>query len=89
MLLKHFIKKHWQEGEESFELPAVSSEEKVCRFAVAEWVCVLYSVIPQDIFILLEGIKTFKVHCLVWQQTFLVLLSYSPFLVVLCIVYIS
>ncbi|XP_024956859.1 uncharacterized protein LOC102610802 isoform X3 [Citrus sinensis] len=28
VLLKHFIKKHWQEGEESFELPAVSSEEK-------------------------------------------------------------
>lgn len=71
MLLKHFIKKHWQEGEESFELPAVSSEEKVCRFAVAEWVCVLYSVIPQDIFILLEGIKTFKVHCLVCSKPFL------------------
>lgn len=28
VLLKHFIKKHWLEGEESFELPAVSSEEK-------------------------------------------------------------
>ncbi|XP_065880084.1 uncharacterized protein [Euphorbia lathyris] len=28
VLLKQFIKKHWQEGEESFEHPAVSSEEK-------------------------------------------------------------
>ncbi|KAJ4710633.1 importin-9-like [Melia azedarach] len=28
VLLKHFIKKHWQEGEESFEHPAVSNEEK-------------------------------------------------------------
>lgn len=89
MLLKHFIKKHWQEGEESFELPAVSSEEKVFWFAVAEWVCVLYSVFPQNVFILLEGIKTFKVHHLVWQQIFPVLLSCSPFMVVLCIVYVS
>ncbi|XP_038707498.1 importin-9 [Tripterygium wilfordii] len=28
VLLKHFIKKHWQEGSESFEHPPVSSEEK-------------------------------------------------------------
>ncbi|XP_021910212.1 importin-9 [Carica papaya] len=28
VLLKQFIKKHWQEGEDSFEHPAVSSEEK-------------------------------------------------------------
>ncbi|XP_030449726.1 uncharacterized protein LOC115672097 isoform X1 [Syzygium oleosum] len=29
VLLKQFIKKHWQEGEDSFEHPAVSSDEKV------------------------------------------------------------
>ncbi|OMO75449.1 hypothetical protein CCACVL1_16170 [Corchorus capsularis] len=29
LLLKQFIKKHWQEGDESFEHPAVSSDEKV------------------------------------------------------------
>eukprot|EP00257_Ricinus_communis_P024919 XP_025012333.1 importin-9 isoform X1 [Ricinus communis] len=28
VLLKQFIKKHWQEGDDSFEHPAVSSEEK-------------------------------------------------------------
>ncbi|EOY01489.1 ARM repeat superfamily protein isoform 4 [Theobroma cacao] len=28
VLLKHFIKKHWHEGDESFEHPAVSSDEK-------------------------------------------------------------
>ncbi|KAB1206509.1 Importin-9 [Morella rubra] len=28
VLLKQFIKKHWQEGEDSFEYPAVSSDEK-------------------------------------------------------------
>ncbi|KAJ9163429.1 hypothetical protein P3X46_023097 [Hevea brasiliensis] len=28
VLLKQFIKKHWQEGEDSFEHPAVSNEEK-------------------------------------------------------------
>ncbi|GAV80225.1 IBN_N domain-containing protein [Cephalotus follicularis] len=28
VLLKQFIKKHWQEGDESFEHPVVSSEEK-------------------------------------------------------------
>ncbi|XP_044490398.1 importin-9 isoform X2 [Mangifera indica] len=28
VLLKHFIKKHWQEDDESFEHPVVSSEEK-------------------------------------------------------------
>ncbi|TXG56751.1 hypothetical protein EZV62_018064 [Acer yangbiense] len=28
VLLKHFIKKHWQEGDQSFEHPVVSSEEK-------------------------------------------------------------
>ncbi|GLT34537.1 hypothetical protein SLA2020_090460 [Shorea laevis] len=28
VLLKQFVKKHWQEGEESFEHPAVSSDEK-------------------------------------------------------------
>ncbi|XVE74462.1 hypothetical protein DITRI_Ditri12bG0018900 [Diplodiscus trichospermus] len=28
LLLKQFIKKHWQEGDESFQHPAVSSEEK-------------------------------------------------------------
>ncbi|XP_059445702.1 uncharacterized protein LOC132177414 isoform X1 [Corylus avellana] len=28
VLLKQFIKKHWQEGEDSFEHPAVSSDEK-------------------------------------------------------------
>lgn len=28
LLLKQFIKKHWQEGDESFEYPAVSSKEK-------------------------------------------------------------
>ncbi|OMO72275.1 hypothetical protein COLO4_27721 [Corchorus olitorius] len=28
LLLKQFIKKHWQEGDESFEHPAVSSDEK-------------------------------------------------------------
>ncbi|KDP29326.1 hypothetical protein JCGZ_18247 [Jatropha curcas] len=28
VLLKQFIKKHWQEGEDSFEHPAVSSQEK-------------------------------------------------------------
>ncbi|KAM4109208.1 hypothetical protein ACB094_03G102800 [Castanea mollissima] len=29
VLLKQFVKKHWQEGEDSFEHPAVSSDEKV------------------------------------------------------------
>ncbi|KAJ7954019.1 Importin 9 [Quillaja saponaria] len=29
VLLKQFVKKHWQEGEDSFELPVVSFEEKV------------------------------------------------------------
>ena len=29
VLLKQFIKKHWLEGEELFEHPAVSSDEKV------------------------------------------------------------
>ncbi|KAL5826158.1 hypothetical protein ACOSQ4_017955 [Xanthoceras sorbifolium] len=28
VLLKHFIKKHWQEGDQSFEHPVVSNEEK-------------------------------------------------------------
>uniref|UniRef100_A0A7N2R1H7 Importin N-terminal domain-containing protein n=1 Tax=Quercus lobata TaxID=97700 RepID=A0A7N2R1H7_QUELO len=28
VLLKQFVKKHWQEGEDSFEHPAVSSDEK-------------------------------------------------------------
>jgi len=30
VLLKQFIKQHWQEGEENFIHPAVSAEEKVC-----------------------------------------------------------
>ncbi len=29
VLLKQFVKKHWQEGEEAFEHPTVSSDEKV------------------------------------------------------------
>lgn len=29
VLLKQFVKKHWQEGEDSFEPPVVSSDEKV------------------------------------------------------------
>lgn len=29
VLLKQFIKKHWHEGDEAFEHPAVSSDEKV------------------------------------------------------------
>jgi len=29
VLLKQFVKKHWQEGEDSFEPPVVSSNEKV------------------------------------------------------------
>lgn len=29
VLLKQLVKKHWQEGEDSFEPPVVSSDEKV------------------------------------------------------------
>ena len=29
VLLKQFVKKHWQEGEDSFEPPVVASDEKV------------------------------------------------------------
>jgi hypothetical protein len=29
VLLKQLVKKHWQEGEESFEPPVVSADEKV------------------------------------------------------------
>jgi hypothetical protein len=29
VLLKQFVKKHWQEGEDSFEPPVVSVDEKV------------------------------------------------------------
>lgn len=29
VLLKQLVKKHWQEGEDSFEPPAVSDNEKV------------------------------------------------------------
>ncbi|KAH9707667.1 Importin N-terminal domain-containing protein [Citrus sinensis] len=43
VLLKHFIKKHWQEGEESFELPAVSSEEKVVIVGCSPIVVILFS----------------------------------------------
>ncbi|XP_050223595.1 uncharacterized protein LOC126673482 [Mercurialis annua] len=37
VILKQFIKKHWREGEDSFEHPAVSSEEKevICRLLLA------------------------------------------------------
>jgi len=29
VLLKQFVKKHWQEGDDTFEPPVVSSDEKV------------------------------------------------------------
>lgn len=36
VLLKQFVKKHWQEGEDSFEPPVVSSDEKVNEFPLSK-----------------------------------------------------
>lgn len=33
VLLKQLVKKHWQEGEDSFEPPVVSSDERVHMFS--------------------------------------------------------
>lgn len=33
VLLKQFVRKHWQEGEDSFEPPVVSGDEKVTIFS--------------------------------------------------------
>lgn len=73
VLLKQFIKKHWDEGDEAFEHPAVSSEEKV--FSVVDIVkhFYLYFSWPWKLFYL---VYTFQNLWLRVCHVFLILVAY-------------
>lgn len=65
VLLKQFIKKHWEEGEDSFEYPAVSSDEKVNgTFQNASFFCFCFKAFISLVFCFLFIISlTYSRNC--------------------------